>query len=95
MADSETAKTEPSSQKDGPNDVSHEAFQSQANDLGELSSEAEDEHEEQKAAPSVNALCPDCAPETKENADESTLNPYEQALRDNENHKKRFVDELK
>ena len=45
--------------------------------------------------PLENTLCPNCPPVVDEKVDESDLNPYERALRDNENHKKSFVDELK
>ena len=41
-------------------------------------------------------MCPNCDPEVDEDAkDDADLNPYEQALRENEKHKKSFVDELK
>ena len=42
-----------------------------------------------------NKLCPDCEPQVDEKVDDSDMNPYERALRDNEKHKKRFVEELK
>jgi len=46
-----------------------------------------------KEVPTENALLPDDDDDKKE--DDSELNPYERALKDNENQKKRFVDELK
>ncbi len=60
----------------------------------------ENDHEETSAAvqesthedhQTENALLPD----SNEAVDDPDLNPYEKALLDNENHKKRFVEELK
>ena len=66
----------------------------EANKDDKETSERKDEgHQEHHTE---NNLCPNCPPEIEnEDVDESELNPYERALRDNENHKKRFVEELK
>lgn len=101
MADKaeEALKTNPDAthHKDGPGETHQEPAHLQEDEHKPSALPQTDQHNEHvpASAPHENALCPNCPPEVEENVDESDMNPYERALRDNENHKKRFVEELK
>lgn len=59
------------------------------------SSETSPEHEQHaNDIPAENGADPE-SNEAADNGNDDEMNPYERALKDNEKHKKRFVDELK
>ena len=73
-----------SASSDNDSDISEVSEQHRNADVNSLLPEGNEEDDSTQKAPVQNA-----------DEDDSDMNPYEKALKDNENHKKRFVEELK